>query len=87
MTQVLIGDLSQIIDANLAIWHLHNVFLIFFPTVYPPQAVRQIVLAVDRLITGGDVTEVAGLLHAVWWREGLEGKQAVVAVNLRRYIC
>lgn len=72
MTQVLIGDLSQIIV------HL---------TVYPPQAVRQIVLAVDRLITGGDVTKVAGLLHAVWWREGLEGKQAVVAVDLRRYIC
>lgn len=63
------------------------VFLVLFLTVYPPQAVRQIVLAVDRLITGGDVTEVAGLLHAVWWREGLEGKQAVVAVNLRRYIC
>lgn len=72
MTQALIGDLSQIIV------HL---------TVYPPQAVRQIVLAVDRLITGGDVTKVAGLLHAVWWREGLEGKQAVVAVDLRRYIC
>lgn len=55
--------------------------------MYPPQAVRQIILAVDRLITGGDVTEVAGLLHAVWRGEGFEGKQAVVAVNLRRYIC
>lgn len=87
MTQVLIGDSSQIIDAILAIWHLCDAFLRLFLTVYPPQAVRQIILAVDRLITGGDVTEVAGLLHAVWWREGLEGKQAVVAVNLRRYIC
>lgn len=55
--------------------------------MYPPQAVRQIILAVDRLITGGDVTEVAGLLHAVWRGEGLEGKQAVVAVNLRWHIC
>lgn len=55
--------------------------------MYPPQAVGQIILAVDCLVAGGDIAEVAGLLHAVWWREGLEGKQAVVAVHLRRYIC
>lgn len=58
-----------------------------FLTVYPPQAVRQVVLAVDCLVAGGDVAEVAGLLQAVWWGEGLEGEQAVVAVHLRRYIC
>lgn len=58
-----------------------------FLTVYPPQAVRQVILAVDRLIARGDVTKVAGLLHTVWWREGLKGKQAVVAVHLRRNIC
>lgn len=58
-----------------------------FLTLYPPQAVRQVVLAVHRLVAGGDVAEVAGLLHAVGRREGFEGKQAVVAVNLRRNIC
>lgn len=58
-----------------------------FLTVYPPQAVRQVILAVDRLVAGGDVAEIAGLLHAVWWREGLEGEEAVVAVHLRWYIC
>lgn len=56
-------------------------------TLYPPQAVRQVVLAVHCLVAGGDVAEVAGLLHAVGWREGFEGKQAVVAVHLRRYAC
>lgn len=55
--------------------------------MYPPQAVGQVVLAVDSLVAGGDVAEVAGLLHAVWWWEGLEGEEAVVAVHLRRYIC
>ena len=55
--------------------------------MYPPQAVRQIILAVDRLVAGGDVAEVAGLLHAVWWGKRLEGEQAVVAVHLRWYIC
>jgi len=56
-------------------------------TVYPPQAVRQVILAVDSLVAGGDVAEVAGLLHAVWWGHGLKREQAVVAVHLRRYIC
>lgn len=56
-------------------------------TVYPPQAVRQVILAVDRLIARGDITEVAGLLHTIWWKEGLKGKQAVVAIHLRWYIC
>lgn len=56
-------------------------------TLYPPQAVRQVVLAVHCLVAGGDVAEVAGLLHAVGWREGFEGKQAVVAVHLRWYVC
>lgn len=55
--------------------------------MYPPQAVRQVILAVDRLIARGNVTKVAGLLHTIWWREGLKGKQAVVAVHLRREIC
>ena len=55
--------------------------------MYPPQAVGQVILAVDCLVAGSDVAEVAGLLHAVWWREGLEGEQAVVTVHLRRYIC
>lgn len=55
--------------------------------MYPPQAVRQVILAVDSLVAGGDVAEVAGLLHAVWWGEGLEGEQAVVTIHLRRYIC
>lgn len=54
--------------------------------MYPPQAVRQVILAVDGLVAGGDVAEVAGLLHAVGWREGLEGEEAVVAVHLRRHI-
>lgn len=45
-----------------------------FPTVYSPQAVRQVILTVDCLVAGGDVAKVAGLLHAVWWGEGLEGK-------------
>lgn len=58
-----------------------------FPTMYPPQAVRQVVLAVDCLVARCDVAEVAGLLHAIWWREGLEGEEAVVAVHLRWYIC
>lgn len=56
-------------------------------TLYPPQAVRQVVLAVHCLVAGGDVAEVAGLLHAVGWREGFKGKQAVVAVHLRWYVC
>lgn len=55
--------------------------------MYPPQAIRQVILAVDRLIARGNVTKVAGLLHAIWWREGLKGKQAVVAVHLRWDIC
>lgn len=55
-------------------------------TLYPPQAVGQVVLAVHCLVAGGDVAEVAGLLHAVGWREGFEGKQAVVAVHLRWYV-
>lgn len=59
----------------------------WFLTLYPPQTVRQVVLAVHRLVAGGDVAEVAGLLHAVGWREGLKGKQAVVAVHLRGYVC
>ena len=50
--------------------------------MYPPQAVRQVIFAVDCLVAGGDVAEVAGLLHAVWWREGFEGEEAVVAVHL-----
>lgn len=58
-----------------------------FLTMYSPQAVRQVILAVDSLVAGGDVAEVAGLLHAVWWEEGLKGEQAVVAINLRWYIC
>ncbi|TNN88871.1 hypothetical protein EYF80_000749 [Liparis tanakae] len=47
------------------------------------NAVRQVILAVDSLVAGGDVAEVAGLLHAVWWGHGLEREQAVVAVHLR----
>lgn len=58
-----------------------------FLTMYPPQTVRQVIFAVDRLIAGGDVTEIAGLLHTIRWREGLKGKQAVVTVHLRRNIC
>lgn len=58
-----------------------------FLTMYPPQAVRQIILAVDRFVAGGDVAEVAGLLHAVWWGKRLQGKQAMIAVHLRWYIC
>lgn len=61
--------------------------VIFVRTLYPPEAVRQVVLAVDCLVAGGDVAEVAGLLHAVGRREGFEGKQAVVAVHLRWYVC
>lgn len=57
-----------------------------FITLYPPQAVWQVILAVDRLVAGGDVAEVAGFLHAVRRGERLEGKQAVVAVHFRRYI-
>lgn len=56
-------------------------------TLYSPQTIRQVVLAVHRLVAGGDVAEVAGLLHAVGWREGLEGKEAVVAVHFRWYVC
>lgn len=55
--------------------------------MYPPQTVRQVILAVDGLVAGGDVAEVAGLLYAVWWGEWLKGEQAVVAIHLRRYIC
>lgn len=55
--------------------------------MYSPQAVRQVILAVDGLVAGGDVAEIAGLLHAVWWEEGLEGEQAVVAIHIRWYIC
>lgn len=56
-------------------------------TVYPPQAVRQVILAVDSLVAGGDVAEVAGLLHTVRWWEWFKGEQAVVAVHLTWYIC
>lgn len=55
--------------------------------MYPPQAVRQVILAVDRLVARGDVAEVAGLLHAVWWGKGLKRKQAMVAVHFCWYIC
>lgn len=58
-----------------------------FITVYPPQAVRKVILAVDSLVAGGHVAEVAGLLHAVWWRQGLKREEAVVAVHLRGYVC
>lgn len=51
-------------------------------TVYPPQAVRQVILAVDSLVAGGDVAEVAGLLHAVGWRKRFKREQAVVTVHL-----
>lgn len=54
--------------------------------MYSPQTIRHVILAVDRFVAGGNVAEIAGLLHAVWWREGLQRKQAVVAVHLRRYI-
>lgn len=62
-------------------------FITVFLTMNPPQAVRQVILAVHRLVTRGDVTKVSSLLHAVWWRKGLKGKQTVVAVHLRWYIC
>lgn len=55
-------------------------------TMYPAQAVRQVILAVDGLVAGSDVAEVAGLLHAVWRGQRLEGEEAVVAVHLRWYI-
>lgn len=55
-------------------------------TMYPPQAVGQVILAVDRLVAGGDVAEVAGLLHVVGWRKRFKWEQAMVAVHLRRYI-
>lgn len=59
-----------------------NVFMArHYLTMYPPQAVRQIILAVHRLVTGSDVTEVAGFLHSIGRRDGLEWEQAVVAVN------
>lgn len=51
--------------------------------MYPPQAVRQVVLAVDGLVAGSDVAEVTGLLQAVGRWDRLQGKQAVVAVHLR----
>ena len=63
-----------------------HLLIVTFPTMYPPQAVRQVILAVYSLVAWGDVAKVAGLLHAVWWGEGLEGEQAVVAVHLRWYI-
>lgn len=58
-----------------------------FLTMYPPQTVRQVILAVDCFVAGSDVAEIAGLLHAVWRGKGLEGEQTVVAVYLRWYIC
>lgn len=39
--------------------------------MYPSQTIRKIILAVDRFVAGGDIAEVAGLLHAVWRWEGL----------------
>lgn len=42
-------------------------FITMFLTMYSPQAVRQVILAVDSLVAGGDIAEIAGLLHAVWW--------------------
>ena len=54
-----------------------------FLTLYPPQTVGQVVLGVDGLVTGSDVTEVAGLLQAVGRGKGLKGEEAVVAVQLR----
>lgn len=54
-------------------------------TMYPPEAVRQVIFAVDCLVTGSDVTEVAGFLKTVWWGKGFQGKEAVVTVYLRRH--
>lgn len=47
--------------------------------MYPPEAVRQVIFTVDCLVTGSDVTEIAGFLKtAGWW--GFQGKEAVVTV-------
>lgn len=51
--------------------------------MYPPEAVRQVIFAVHCLVTGSDVTEVAGFLKTVGWGKGFQGKEAVVAVYLR----
>lgn len=50
--------------------------------MYPPEAVRQVIFAVDCLVTGSDVTEIAGFLKTVGGRKGFQGKEAVVTVNL-----
>lgn len=51
--------------------------------MYPSQTVGKVIFAVDSLVTGSDVTEVAGLLQAVGRGEGFQGEEAVVAVHLR----
>lgn len=61
-----------------------SVVYITFLTMYPPETVRQVIFAVDRLVTGSDVTEVAGFLEAVRGKKRLQGKEAMVAVYLRR---
>lgn len=70
------------LDVGRTVQACHAVLLLF-RTMYPPETVRQVVFAVDRLVTGSDVIEVAGFLEAVGGKKGLQGKEAMVAVHLR----
>lgn len=47
--------------------------------MYPPEAVRQVIFTIDCLVTGSDVTEIAGFLKTVG-RRWFQGEEAVVTV-------
>lgn len=56
-------------------------------TVYPPEAVGQVIFAVHSFVTGSDVTEVACFVEPIEWRQRLQGKEAMIAVHFCGNAC